>query len=56
MFSNATFNFPDGIPAGNHTFIGHWYVHLRGTGSVCENPMDPVEYWTVKLNVNFQEP
>ena len=56
VFSNAAFNFPDGLPAGKHTFIGHWYAPCAATGSVCENPMDPVEYWTVKLNVNFQEP
>ena len=56
VWSGSAFNFPDGLPAGEHTFIGHWYVRCLHTESPCENPMDPVDFEVHPLTVNFYEP
>jgi hypothetical protein len=50
----SAFNFPDGM-TGTHTFTGHWYVACLTTEGQCENPMDPIDWFTSVLTVEFVE-
>lgn len=50
----SVFNFPDGM-TGTHQFTGHWYVACLATDGPCENPMDPVDWNTEVLTVEFVE-
>jgi hypothetical protein len=54
--SGSVFIFPEGLPAGEHTFTGRWYAACITEGGPCEHPMDPVEIGTVELTITFYEP
>ena len=56
VFSGSTFNFPEGLPAGSHTFSGHWYTSCKNAGGTCDKTMDPVDFEFHELTVNFYDP
>jgi hypothetical protein len=47
------FNFFDGLPAGDHTFTGHWYNLCKYSGVTCTNPSQEVENLVQSLTVTF---
>jgi hypothetical protein len=50
--SGSAFNFPQGLSAGEHTFIGHWYVACLPQDG-CEPPVKQIEFGTAELTVTF---
>jgi hypothetical protein len=46
----TVFNFPNGLPAGQHTFTGHW---LAPCGHTCANPTTLVEFFTTSPVITF---
>ena len=54
IWSGSAFNFPEGM-TGPHIFTGHWYTACQSTDGPCENPMDPVDFITLDLTVEFVE-
>jgi hypothetical protein len=52
-------NFPDGMPAGTHTFTAHGFtpcylaVASFGYTGTCSNPNEVVEATTLSMTVNF---
>ena len=48
------FNFPSGLPAGSHTFIGHWLAPCYAvSGCTTVNPNTVVEAFQRTLTVTF---
>jgi hypothetical protein len=48
-------NFPEGLPAGEHTFVGHWFVScLTMDGPPCSNPNELVEFFAWEHTVIFE--
>ena len=56
VFSIMAFNFPQGLPAGVHTFTGHWYVGCAPQWEGCEGykPMAPYDYFVNTITVTFE--
>ncbi len=52
VVSGSAFNFPQGLSAGAHTFIGHWYEACLPQDG-CEPPVDKVEIGSAELTVIF---
>jgi hypothetical protein len=52
IFSGSAFNFPQGLPTGEHTFTGHWYAACLPQFD-CETPAKQVEFHTAELTVTF---
>ena len=49
-------NFPEGLPVGPHTFVGHWFAScLALDGPPCSNPNELVEFYTWEHTVIFYE-
>ena len=46
-------NFPDGMSAGTHTFVEHWFEPCYATPGPCSKPNAVVERYTLSLTVNF---
>lgn len=59
LYRIFVYNFPDGLPAGSHTFTGHWIApcqyavdFLEYTGT-CTTPNAPVETYSRTHTVTF---
>ena len=52
-------NFPDGLPAGIHTFTGHWSAPCQPLVDAglypgpCANPTEVIEAMTMSMTVEF---
>ena len=56
VFRRWYHNFPEGLPAGPHTFVGHWFAScLDLDGPPCSRPTELVEFWTWEHTVIFTE-
>ena len=46
-------NFPNGLGAGPHTFVEHWFAPCYATPGPCTKPNEVVEEFTLPLTVAF---
>jgi hypothetical protein len=54
IISGSAFNFPQGLPAGRHTFTGHWYWMCLKSDPGCKNPSERVDGIVETLTVTFR--
>jgi hypothetical protein len=54
ILSTSAFNFPQGLPAGRHTFTGHWYWMCLNSDPECKNPSVRIDRIVETLTVTFR--
>lgn len=59
IYRHWVHNFPEGLPAGKHTFVGRWYAPCKVAESwglpPCSNQNELVFLdWEIELKVNFK--